>query len=89
MLSNLLPGIREVRAPFVAGFITLVALYLFLDEEVADLTGPGATDNSIETWARIARVVRWAGRSRNCCLSGWRTHYAGHETDQIQNSLPT
>jgi hypothetical protein len=59
MLSNLLPGIREVRAPFVAGFITLVALYLFLDEQIAILTGPSATDNGIET---VRNLLGLSGR---------------------------
>jgi hypothetical protein len=53
MLSNLLPGLREVRAPFVAGCITLVALYLLLDEHIADLAGLSATDNGIKNVSKL------------------------------------
>lgn len=31
MLSSLLPGLREVRAPLAAGFVWLVALWFLLD----------------------------------------------------------
>lgn len=59
MLSSLLPGIRGVRAPFVAGFIMLVALYLFLDKQIAILTQPSATDNGIET---VLNLLGLSGR---------------------------
>jgi hypothetical protein len=71
MLSNLLPGIREVRAPFVAGFITLVALYLFLDKQIADLTAPSAIDNGIE------RVHDLLGVSGRLALAGIVTYLVG------------
>jgi hypothetical protein len=70
MLSNILPGIREVRAPFVAGFITLVALYLILDERIAILTGPSA-DNSIEA------VRRLLGKSGRLAVAGIVTYLVG------------
>ena len=59
MLSSLLPGIREVRAPFVAGFITLVALYLLFDRQIAILTQPSAVDNGIRT---VTSLLGLSGR---------------------------
>jgi hypothetical protein len=59
MLSSLLPGIRQLRAPFVAGVISMVAVYLLLDKQIDTLIQPSAADPGVET---IVSLLGLGGR---------------------------
>jgi hypothetical protein len=58
-MLSLLPGVRQLRAPFVAGAITLVAVYLLLDKQIDTLIQPSAADRGVET---VVRLLGLGGR---------------------------
>src|SRR5688500_9162183 len=56
MLTSLLPGLRELRAPLVAGYVWVVGLWFafgHLFPAAAQATGG---------WAEVNRIAGWAGR---------------------------
>jgi hypothetical protein len=71
MLSSLLPGIREIRAPFVAGFIFLVALYLLLDKQITVLTQPSSAD------AGVKMVMKWLDSTGRLAVAGIVAYLVG------------
>lgn len=71
MLSSLLPGIREIRAPFVAGFISLLALYLLLDKQIAVLTQPSSADDGVKM------VLNLLGLTGRLAVAGVVTYLVG------------
>lgn len=56
MLASLLPGLRDVRAPFVSGSLVLASLYLLFGQRAGAVTsGRGRTEN-------LDDLVSWLGR---------------------------
>lgn len=56
MLTNLLPGLRELRAPLIAGVLLLVSVVLFFSDNAHEFS------SSDSRGAPLADLISWAGR---------------------------
>jgi hypothetical protein len=59
VLTSLLPGIRQLRAPFVAGVLTLTALFLMCGGLIATLTQPGVASPALQ---RVLQLLGLKGQ---------------------------
>jgi len=56
MLSSLLPGLREVRAPLAAGFVWLVALWILLESWARDSAAEGVVGSANRLMGTLSPV---------------------------------
>jgi hypothetical protein len=82
MLASILPGIRDLRAPLVAGYTCLVSLWLFIAPEEKAPTGDGG-------FSLVYRLGQFVGRAGVIAAASVIAYFLGTLLQQAGQVFPT
>jgi hypothetical protein len=82
MLASILPGIRDLRAPLVAGYTCLVSLWLFIAPEAKAPSGDGG-------FALVYRLGQFVGRAGVIAAASVIAYFLGTLLQQAGQIFPT
>jgi hypothetical protein len=89
VLTSILPGLRQVRAPLVSGYLLLIGLWLIFHSRFDDLENAGHHSQAIDTLGRLLgrpgelavfAFVAYLVGSLNTVVADWALRRAGQAT---------
>jgi hypothetical protein len=82
MLTSLLPGLREIRAPLAAGYVWLLGLWLTV------LALPAAPDFSTGLYRHLVDLANWVGKPAIFVASAFVAYLLGVLSNFIRELDP-